>query len=45
MPIEVILPNQIDHPYEATVVGRDSKTDIAILKINVSELPAAEVWY
>ncbi|HHU89593.1 MAG TPA: PDZ domain-containing protein [Clostridiaceae bacterium] len=40
--IEVILPNQIDHPYEATVVGRDSKTDIAILKINVSELPAAE---
>lgn len=40
--IEVILPNQVDHPYEATVVGRDSKTDIAILKINVSELPAAE---
>ncbi|NLX64626.1 MAG: PDZ domain-containing protein [Clostridiaceae bacterium] len=40
--IEVILPNQIDTPYEATVVGRDSKTDIAVLKINVSELPAAE---
>ncbi|NLO99414.1 MAG: PDZ domain-containing protein [Clostridiaceae bacterium] len=40
--IEVILPNQVDQPYEATVVGRDSKTDIAILKINVSELPAAE---
>jgi serine protease Do len=40
--IEVILPNQVDHPYEATVIGRDSKTDIAILKINVSELPAAE---
>ncbi|MGI6084819.1 MAG: S1C family serine protease [Acetivibrionales bacterium] len=40
--IEVILPNQVDDPYEATVIGRDSKTDLAILKINVSELPAAE---
>lgn len=40
--IEVILPNQIDDSYEATVIGRDPKTDIAILKINVSELPAAE---
>ncbi len=40
--IEVILPNQVEDPYDATVVGRDSKTDIAILKINVSELPAAE---
>lgn len=40
--IEVILPNQVDKPYEATVVGRDSKTDIAILKINASELPAAD---
>ncbi|NLU53376.1 MAG: PDZ domain-containing protein [Clostridiaceae bacterium] len=40
--IQVILPNQIDNPYDATVVGRDSKTDIAILKINASELPAAE---
>ncbi|HBR02727.1 MAG TPA: peptidase S1 [Ruminiclostridium sp.] len=40
--IEVILPNQVDHPYEATIVGRDSQTDLAILKINASELPAAE---
>lgn len=40
--IQVILPNQVDKPYEATIVGRDSKTDIAILKINASELPAAE---
>lgn len=40
--IQVILPNQIDTPYDAAVVGRDSKTDIAILKINASELPAAE---
>ncbi len=40
--IEVILPNQVDKPYEASVVGRDSRTDIAILKINASELPAAD---
>jgi serine protease Do len=40
--IQVILPNQIDDPYDATVIGRDSRTDIAILKINASELPAAE---
>lgn len=40
--IEIILPNQVDKPYAATVVGRDPKTDIAVLKINASELPAAE---
>ncbi len=40
--IEVILPNQVDKPYTATVVGRDPKTDIAVLKINASELPIAE---
>ncbi len=40
--IEVILPNQVDDPYEASVIGRDAETDIAILKINVSGLPAAE---
>ena len=38
--IQVILPNHEDKPYTATVVGRDSKTDIAILKIDASELPA-----
>lgn len=40
--IEVILPNQVDNPIPATVVGRDSKTDIAVLRINASELPAAD---
>lgn len=40
--IEVILPNQEDKPYAATVVGRDKETDIAILKIDASELPAAD---
>jgi serine protease Do len=39
--IRVILPNQTDKPIEATVVGRDRKTDIAVLKIEASELPAA----
>ena len=40
--IEVILPNQKDKPYKATVIGRDAKTDIAVLKIEASELPAVE---
>lgn len=40
--IEVILPNQVDDPYEAKVIGRDPNTDIAVLKIDASELPAAE---
>ena len=40
--IQIILPNQVDRPYDATVIGRDRRTDIAILKINASELPAAE---
>lgn len=40
--ISVILPNQEDKPYTATVVGRDEKTDIAVLKINASELPTVE---
>ena len=41
--IEVILPNQIDKPYTATVVGRDEKTDLAVLKIDATNLPAAEL--
>ncbi len=41
--IEVILPNQTDKTYEATVVGRDSKTDLAVIKIEASELPAVEM--
>lgn len=40
--IEIILPNQVDDPYEAVVIGRDVETDLAILKINVSGLPAAD---
>jgi serine protease Do len=40
--IEVILPNQVDTPYEAVVIGRDVETDLAVLKINASNLPAAQ---
>lgn len=41
--IEVILPNQKEKPYQATVVGRDVQTDLAVIKIDASELPAAEL--
>lgn len=41
--IQVILPNQPDEYYDAKVVGRDEKTDIAVLKVDLSELPAAEI--
>ncbi len=41
--IEVILPNNTEKKYEATIVGRDSKTDIAVLKIDAENLPVAEL--
>lgn len=41
--IEVVLPGNKDKLYEAQIVGRDSKTDIAVLKINLNNLPAAEL--
>ena len=41
--IEVILPNQQDKTYAATLVGRDEKTDLAVIKINGKGLPAAEL--
>lgn len=41
--IEVVLPSNKEKSYEATVVGRDSKTDIAVLKIEATGLPAAEL--
>jgi|GEM_PF-79474 len=40
--IEVFLPNKIDKPYVADVKGYDSKTDLAVLKINESNLNAIE---
>jgi Trypsin-like serine proteases, typically periplasmic, contain C-terminal PDZ domain len=41
--IEVILPSQKDKSYAATVVGRDTKSDIAVLKIEATGLPKAEL--
>jgi len=40
--IEVFLPNRIDKPYTATMKGYDSKTDLAVLKINETNLTAIE---
>lgn len=40
--IEVFLPNNPEKPYTATLVGFDSKTDLAVLKINETNLPAVE---
>ena len=40
--IKVILPNHVDEPYDAVVIGRDAKTDIAVLKIDLTDLPAAD---
>lgn len=41
--IKVILPYQQDQFYEAKIVGRDEKTDLAILKIDLTDLPAADL--
>jgi len=41
--IEVILPSNKDKPYIAQLIGRDSKTDIAVLKIDASGLSTAEL--
>lgn len=41
--IEVFLPSQKDKPFIAKIIGRDAKTDLAILKIEATNLPAAEI--
>lgn len=41
--IEVILPGNKDKAFTAKIVGRDDNTDIAVLKIEASNLPAAEL--
>ncbi len=41
--IEVILPNQKDKPYAAQLVGGDYKTDLAVLKIDATNLPVVEL--
>lgn len=41
--IEVILPREPDKRYPATVVGRDSETDLALLKIEADDLIAVDL--
>ncbi len=41
--IEVVLPSNTKKTYTAKIVGRDSKTDIAVLKIEAVNLPVAEL--
>lgn len=41
--IKVTLPNQQDEYFEATIIGRDERTDIAVLKIELSDLPAVDI--
>lgn len=40
--VQVILPKEKDKPYTATIVGTDWRTDLAVLKINATNLPAVE---
>lgn len=40
--IEVILPNDVNKPYSAKVVGVDPKTDLAVIKIEAKNLPVME---
>ena len=41
--IEIILPSDINKTYTAKIIGRDEKTDLAVLKIDATGLPAAEL--
>jgi serine protease Do len=41
--IEVLLASDRGNPYVAKLVGRDAKTDLAVLKIDAPNLPAAEL--
>ena len=41
--IEVILASDINKTYVASVVGRDEKTDLAIIKIDAGKLPAVDI--
>ncbi len=41
--ISVYLNDDIEKSYEASVVGYDSSTDLAVIKINKTNLPAIEI--
>ncbi len=40
--IQVILPSQKDKPYDAQIIGGDQRTDLAVIKIEATNLPAVE---
>lgn len=41
--VEVYLPNNNKKPIPAKIVGGDQRTDLAVIKIDMDELPAAEL--
>lgn len=41
--INVYLSNNMDNPYTATIIGYDSSIDLAVIKINETNLPAIEI--
>lgn len=41
--IKVYLSTNMNKPYDATVVGYDSSTDLAVIKINAKNLPTIEI--
>jgi serine protease Do len=41
--IEVFLQSDPEKAYPAKVIGRDSRTDLAVIKIDAKDLPAAEL--
>ena len=41
--IEIFLPRMIDKPYQASLVGWDKKTDLAVLKIEGDNFDAVEM--
>jgi serine protease Do len=41
--IEVFLSTKESKPYNAEVIGTDWRTDLAVIKINASDIPAADI--
>jgi serine protease Do len=41
--IEVFFPNRKDTAYTAQIIGYDEKTDLAVIKVDVADLPVAEL--
>ncbi len=41
--VYVYLPNNLEKAYKATIIGYDASVDLAIIKIDENNLPAAEI--